>query len=420
MKRWVLVLTLLAAGATRAFGDNLEEGAKLFGEKKYAEAADVLQKELADNPTNAKAYLFLASSYEKMEKWAEAADAWDAFVKLTTNEAEKAHGETRSKECRDRAQGKVPAEKTEVPEPTSDFARFEKQDAAFLTLKTKHFIVMAKNRALAETAASEAERHLGRISSVFLAGREWPQTVTIKIHKNHQEYVIEAGTPQWSGGGYSAQDFGGGTIIRRIDLFALDAKGKYIQDLLTKTLPHELTHVVLHEYFGERTFRGLPLAVNEGLAMYVEEGTAVLYESHLAQAAKKGTYYKLNDLFSMRKYPVNVAMFYSEAASATRYLIENMSAEQFQSFLGELKKGSEVNSALQTATGRAGDLLTAMETNWVAMLKAKADELAKKPPTPKPTPKPPVTKPDEKPPEPPKEEPKPKTDDDKDVIEEVK
>jgi len=402
----VFSITLVATlvWASSALGGNVEDAAKLFGDRKYAEAVELLKEELEKHPTNAQAYLFLASSYEKLSQWAEAAEAWEKFVKLAKSDGEKTFGETRLKACRARAAGKepVPPKKPTPPKPTG-FEKYEKQSMVFTTIRTEHFMVQAKNRTLCEDAAKEAERHLGRIRSVFLEGREWPHVVTICIHKNHGEYVLEAGTPEWSGGGYSVRSYGTGETIRRVELFALDGKRKYIQDLLTKTLPHELTHVVLHEYFGERTFRGLPLALNEGLAMYVEEGTAVRYEKQLAEAVKKGHYYKLPDLFKMQRYPPSVGLFYAQSASATRYLIEKgMTAEQFQTFLAQIKKGNDMNAALQTALGRPGDLLAAMETHWVDMLKEKAVEYAKKP-TPKK--KPPEKKPAPTPPTVTKEKP---------------
>ncbi len=392
----VIIITFAMAMvcASPTFGGNVEDAGKLFGEEKYAEAVEVLKEELEKHPTNAKAYLFLASSYEKLDKWAEAADAWEKFAKLAKSDGERTFGETRLKACRARASGKVPVKPKKPAAKPTGFEKYEKQSMVFMTIRTKHFMVQAKNRALCREAAKEAERHLGRIMSVFLAGREWPHVITIRIHKNHPEYVIEAGTPQWSGGGYSVSSYGTGHTIRRVELFALDKNNKYQPGLLTKTLPHEMTHVVLHEYFGERTFRGLPRALNEGLAMYVEEGTAVRYEKQLARAVKKGRYYKLGELFKMQRYPPKVGLFYAEAASATRYLIEKgMTAEQFQTFLAEIKKGSDVNSALQTTLSRAGDLLSAMQEHWVTMLKKKAAEYANKPPVKKPTPRKPTPKP---------------------------
>jgi hypothetical protein len=231
--------------------------------------------------------------------------------------------------------------------------------------------------------------------------------------------------PQWSGGGYSVQSDGAGGMLRRIDLFALDPKGKFIEGTLTKTLPHEMTHVVLHEYFGERTFATLPRAVNEGLAMYSEEGTSVLYEKQLADAVKKDHYFKFNELFTMMQYPpANIGLFYAESASATRYLVEHLKASEFQNFLEEIRKGSTVNSALQTALARTGDLLGPMQTNWVEMLKGKADEYAKGPsktPAAKTTPPKKTDDTGKEPYDPAKnEKTTPGGDDDKDIVEEYK
>lgn len=428
MKRMFCVLTLtVLAGAAAAYA-SLDEGAALLGQGKYAEAVEVLKKELADHPTSTKAYLYLASAYEKLGQWAEAASAWEKFAKITESADERRTGESRARDCRDRAAGKVPEEPTKPTEPESEFSKYEKHQPVFLApVKTPHFLVMAKNRALLDEAARECERHLKRICDVFLFGREWTEAITIRIYKDHEEYVREAGMPRWSGGGFSVRDDGLGGLLRGIDLFACDAKGKFIPDLLTKTLPHELTHAVIHELFGERAFGSLPRAINEGLAMYSEEGTQVLYERELSDAVNRGIYYKLNDLFHMTNYPPNVALFYAQAASATRYIIEHLKAEQFQKFLDELKRGQTVNSALQTALGLTDDPLVAVEKNWVDMLKVKAAEYAKNPlpkvaaTTPPKTETKPVSTDTPEPYDPQKNEKKPPAgDDDKDVVVEVK
>jgi hypothetical protein len=436
MKRMSCVFALVVlAGAALAHA-SLDEGAALLGQGKYAEAVDVFKKELAAHPTNIKAYLYLASAHEKLSQWAEAASAWDKFAKITESADERRTGESRARDCRDRAAGKVPEETTkttETGETESEFSKYEKHQPVFLApVKTPHFLVMAKNRALLDEAARECERHLKRISDVFLFGREWTQSITIRIYKDHEEYVREAGMPRWSGGGFSVRDDGLGGVLRGIDLFACDAKGKFIPDLLAKILPHELTHAVIHELFGERAFGTLPRAVNEGLAMYSEEGTQVLYERELSDAVNRGIYYKLNDLFRMTTYPPNVGLFYAQSASATRYIIEHLKAEQFQTFLNELKRGQTVNSALQTALGLTDDPLVAVEKNWVDMLKVKAAEYAKNPPpkvagttTPKTEPKTetkPVSADAPEPYDPQKNEKKPPggDDDEKDVIIEVK
>ena len=412
-KTWICVAAVLWSVSSTALAGNLEEGAGLFGRQKYAEAVELLKKALDDDPGSAKAYLFLASSYEKLTQWPEAVKAWEKYIKFAKGKGELDYGLTRLKDCRQRAKGKGIITEPESKEDPDKYSDFRRHDGPFQSIRSDHFLVLCKSPALGRLASKEAERHLKRITGTFIEGREWPHVITVRIHKNHPDYVKEAGTPQWSGGGYLFRNYGPANTIRRIELYALDKDGKYIPELLTKTLPHELTHLVLHEYFGERTFKGLPLALNEGLAMYVEEGTAVRYEKQLASAVKKGVYYKLKELFKMQRYPRNVGLFYAQSSSSTRYIIEHLNAEQFQKFLAAIRRGSDINSALQTATGRTGDLITAMEANWVAMLKKKAKEYAKaddgKP----------EKKPEKKPvPAPVTSEPKP-TDDEEDVIIEV-
>lgn len=380
----------LAAGvilllATAVHANNLETGAKLFGEGKYAEAVKVLKEAAGETPDNAKVWLVLASTLEKLEKWSEAAEAWKKVAEHSTNDGEKTYAEKQYKVCLKKASKKDDPENDEddeeddEEEDLTNYSRFEVHGDVFQSYRSTNFVIMCKNEALGKESSKEAERHLKRISKAFLKGQEWPHVITVRIHKNHTEYVKEAGAPQWSGGGYSFADLGPGNTLRRVDLFALDRNDKYVDSLLTKTLPHELTHLIIHEYFGQRVYKGLPLALNEGLAMYSEEGTAVLYEAQLIKWVKKGFFFKLDDLYRTNRYPRGRQfVFYSQAASCTRFIIERMTNEQFNVFLDEVKEGNSANSALQTALAQTGDILAGIQKKWLKALMAKGKMLEKK------------------------------------------
>lgn len=375
--RRLLVVAIVFALCGLAQAGPMEEGLDLLGKGKFAEALAAFDRELKVRPANTKAYIYAAMTAEKIPDMDRAAQYWENLLKLTQDGAEKDMATQHLAICRAKP-GPVEKTTTDKSTPKTDTKEgtevFNTAENQWFKATTEHFMVMAKNRELAQKAAEAGEGHLKRICAAFIRGQIWPRVISVYIFKNHEEYVTERGLPDWSGGGYSYMPFSADNVLRRVDLFQLDKDGKWREDLLDQVLPHELTHVVMEEWFGGR---GLPRAFNEGLAMYVEEGTHQDYEEFSARAVAAGQYYHFKDLFGMQGYPPQVGVFYVESASATRYLIEHLSAEQFNGLMDAIKKGEDMNTALCTAMGRVGDLLGNMETNWVAWKKEVAATLPK-------------------------------------------
>jgi hypothetical protein len=260
----------------------------------------------------------------------------------------------------------------------------------------------------------------------------WDDRCRIYIYRSHAEYLAATGAPRWSGGFVRYRE-------RTVYSF------QQAETFLESILPHEMAHLMFRELVGYDNPR-VPQGVDEGVAQFAEMLDRDLESDPMAERVAGGNYLSLDQLRDLQPQWLDnetARLFYAEAASSTRYLVEHMKAAEFQTFMEELRKGNTAGSALGTALLRAGDLLAAMEANWVVLLKEKADHYAKNPfdttevkPKPKPAPKPPPVKPDpktdpKKDPKPPddtskepydpqKTEKKPADDDDKDVIEEYK
>ena len=96
MKRCrLLIIAMLLLCISSAYAGKVEEAAALYGGGKYDEAIALLKDVLEADPTNATAYLFLASGHEKKEQWSDAADGWSKFVKLSKDDGQRTFGEKR-------------------------------------------------------------------------------------------------------------------------------------------------------------------------------------------------------------------------------------------------------------------------------------------------------------------------------------
>ena len=186
----------------------------------------------------------------------------------------------------------------------------------------------------------------------------------IYVWADHQDYAAHAqDAPEWSGGCFSfaTKD---GLIGRRIDLTQLDDRGRFNAVILDRVLPHEMSHLVTREYFGDAP---CPLFLNEGMAMLSE---SVVDNSRLllAGAALAGDKkIPLEDLFLRDRQDLrDVSVFYAESYSLTSYLHSRLSPAQFKSLLEAVKSGCTMDDALHRVLYMPQDnsLLVALSLAW--------------------------------------------------------
>ena len=146
------------------------------------------------------------------------------------------------------------------------------------------------------------------------------------------------------------------------------------------SLGHEVAHLVLHRFFGDR----IPLWLNEG---YAEHISRVLYAAFYRARGYRAKprfaaltaedFLPLDRLASFASYPTaerEVMAFYVEAQKLVSYL-KAQSADQFTQFLAESARGSGFDSALNSAYGgrfnSRGDLEAQFKTE--ALKKAEGE-----------------------------------------------
>lgn len=350
---------LVLCTAALSVADEYAEGVKLVGAGEFEGALGKFTQAIEADPTNESAYRYAAVCHEKLEEWAEAQKYWEAYQTLTSSPTAQRMAGERIARCKSKRSA---GERSRVRR--IDVRSLARVHDKLYMAKTDRFIVHTRNPQLAQLTAQYAEEYLSRLTTAFMRGIAWPRVSTINVYANHKEYVAKSGMPAWSNGGYQYSRLSVDRIIRRIVLIQVGPDGKFDTSLLTQVLPHELTHLVLHEYFGERP---IPLALNEGLAMYMERGSTAKYESGLAEAVRAGKYIPFRTLYASMAYPKetgHVGVFYAESASATRFLVSELGRDGMGILLGELKRGQSMGAAVRTARGEQGDVMTALERKW--------------------------------------------------------
>ena len=137
------------------------------------------------------------------------------------------------------------------------------------------------------------------------------------------------------------------------------------------TLGHEVTHLVVHRFFGN----GVPLWLNEGYAEYASSRNYAAFYRARGYSAKPrsrtlppGQFIALSQLTSLTTYPqdvLQVSTFYAESEKLARYL-SGVDKRGFGVFFDALSKGNRFDSALGKGFGSRFSSPDALETEFKA------------------------------------------------------
>jgi len=344
------VCGLVAAGSyhaetTRGLQDAL---AKLHrGQLSQAEA-DALVLASRSDKSAPRAWLVVASARQRRGKYAAAARAYRNFLANCTSPRLRAYAGEQIVQCT--ADGSGPAPRRAAPSKrltAADLAELATVEKQMRTETTEHFVVRARNARLAKLTAIEAEASLRRICGYILCGQAYPHSVAITVWADHKEYADHArDAPEWAGGSFTITS-DNGVATRRIDLTQRDADGRFDTIMLDRVLPHEMCHLVVHEFFGDVE---CPLVLDEGLAMLAEcetDNARVMLAGLVLAADREAS---LDDLFVRPRHTIgDPAVFYAKSFTFIEFLRNRMTPEQFRAFLSYVKGGCGIGDAIQRA-----------------------------------------------------------------------
>lgn len=310
--------------------------------------AELLAEKLAagEGAQSSHAWLLLATAQQRLAKYEEAQQSWLQFLAVSTDPAERAYANAQLARCR--VLSGPPPGRFGVDRSLSAERRTELGQVGEEVIESsEHFVVRAFNPELAQLVVQRAEIDLKRISRMVLAGADYPHSVSIYVWPRGADYARNAaGAVKGASGSFSVKLDQAGQIIRRIDLTQLDASGAFDAGVIDQVLPHEMSHLVLTEYFGDTR---CPLVLNEGLAMLSEHGVdngRVL----LAGAALGGDRkISLSRMLMADKLGPDAPAFYAEAFSLLSFLHSRMTPGQFREMLAHVKTGCPMSDAIQRA-----------------------------------------------------------------------
>ena len=233
-------------------------------------------------------------------------------------------------------------------------------------LESAHFRVSHLNPKLAEQVIKVAEkvrRDQTRRWSGSLPPAPWQPKCEIYLYPSAQQYAQMTGQPADSPG-FSTMGMNEGQVISRRVSLRTDHDG-----LLLAVLPHEVTHVILADFFPDQQ---IPRWADEGMAVLTEPvAEQQRRATDLVDPLNKNLLFTMTDLMNM-DYPDNAywSLYYAQSVSLTRFLVEQGTPAQFIQFLqGSQKRGVEAELRRTYKIDGFQDL----QARWVVYARANID-----------------------------------------------
>ena len=194
------------------------------------------------------------------------------------------------------------------------------------TITTENFRVFYLDPALALRVSRRAEA-LRTEMMRFWSGRNpkaaWRPRCDLYLYPSFREMIFMTGGDPKAGSAVvqPSKLYKGRILSRRLNLTAND------RGLLSATMPHEITHLVLSDLLdGE-----VPLWANEGAATYAEGARRHRHYARMLRRFRRP--FLAQHLFEMQRYPDRKGLFYAQASSFVRMLLNGGPAPEFVRFV---------------------------------------------------------------------------------------
>ena len=182
----------------------------------------------------------------------------------------------------------------------------------------------------------------------------WENRCKIYLYHSRAEYMTQTRQPEWSSG-YA-------DVKRRAIVSYEDAP-----DFLESVLPHEMAHLIFREFI-EADNQRVPRWLDEGFAIAQESAMRTSLDETIRKAVRSNSTIPLRDLNavgSLHNHPAEQArLFYAQAQSLTRFLLEDRDSSYFVNFCRALRDGLGLEEALRKSYGSDFSSLDTFEKNW--------------------------------------------------------
>ncbi|MDO8672197.1 MAG: peptidase MA family metallohydrolase [Dehalococcoidia bacterium] len=130
------------------------------------------------------------------------------------------------------------------------------------------------------------------------------------------------------------------------------------QSDLKETLAHELCHMIVHQKV-DNPYVDIPSWLDEGLAMVAEEKLPAGFQRGLDDGVKQNALLSVRSMTSYSGDPNKVNLYYGEAYSVVKYMLDTYGRDKMVALLTAFKEGRATDDALRRTYGFTTDELDA-------------------------------------------------------------
>ena len=239
--------------------------------------------------------------------------------------------------------------------------------AGWLKVEGDHFVVLYPVSDDADTAQAildHAEDYYHDIADDIGYSRyqnfwTWNDRVKIVLFDDQQSYVGKTGQPPWSNGFAS--------IYSELFKSRVIVSYKDQPNFLEVILPHEITHLVLHDFIGFQ--RPIPRFFDEGVAQLEQKDDSLSHMDVMARLITEGQIIPLRqllsyDLIAHRDDARSVSIFYVESLYIVDFLIKTYGKDAFKEMCRLLRDGRGFEEALKASYYPTIDSMETLQERW--------------------------------------------------------
>jgi hypothetical protein len=245
-------------------------------------------------------------------------------------------------------------------------------DASFeppgwLQFKGDHFVVLcasSDDEDVSRDILNHAEDYYNDIADDIGYSRyhnfwTWDNRVKIILFHDQGSYVRETGQPPWSQGFASiySELFKSRIIVAYRDQ----------PDFLNVILPHEITHLILHDFIGFD--RPIPRFFDEGVAQLEQKDDSLSHMDVVSHLITGGNIIPLQELLTYdlaaHKNDVrSVSIFYVESLYIVDFLVKTYGKDAFKEICRQLRDGKSFETALKDTYYPTIDSMQTLQQKW--------------------------------------------------------
>jgi hypothetical protein len=235
-----------------------------------------------------------------------------------------------------------------------------------------HFVVLYSSSEDADTAndiLNHAEDYYNSIADDIGYSRyqnfwTWNNRVKIIFFDNQLSYVQQTGQPAWSNGFAS--------LYSELFKSRIIVSFKDQPNFLEVNLPHEITHLILHDFIGFD--RPIPRFFDEGVAQLEQKDDSLSHLDVVAHLIMGGRIIPLQDLLTYdlmahKNDAQSVSIFYVESLYIVDFLVKTYGKDAFKEMCRHLRDGDDFEQALKSSYYPTLDSMQALQDKWFEYVK---------------------------------------------------